>query len=270
MDTYNQPPGSDRQPARGGHGGAHWYVGAAAALLAVGIFGGVALAGNGSAPASLAIPAAATGSAAPAGLPDQTGAPGRAGAAGQAGTANPAGPAGPTGQAAVLSAVLSSAGADSAAASTASVPAPAARRCVHAIRRLRAAGRHHAARVVRRHCRRTVRRGIGLRLLGGMYGQFTFRTKSGVRTIAYQRGIVVSDSGSAVVIRAADGSTETWSLVSDTVVRRHGGKTGRSALAQGESVFVAGPVVSGVHDIRLAVIRPAAPGPASGNSSAGS
>jgi signal transduction histidine kinase len=180
MDTYNQSPGSDQQRARSGRGGAHWYVGAAAALLAAGIFGGVALAGNGSAPASQAIPAAATGSASPAGPPDQTGAPG------QAGTANPAGPAGPTGQAAVLSVVLSSAGASSAATSTAGVPAPVARRCGRAIRRLRAVGRHHPARVVRRHCRRAVRRRIGLRLLGGMYGQFTFRTAAATRHPAQQ------------------------------------------------------------------------------------
>lgn len=93
-----------------------------------------------------------------------------------------------------------------------------------------------------------------------MYGQFTFRTAASIRTIAYERGTVVSDDGSAVVVRAADGTTETWQLVSDTVVRRDGSTTGPGALAAGQRVFVAGPVVSGVHDVRLAVIRPAAPG----------
>ena len=247
MDIYNEPPGSGQSPARSGRRSARWYVGAAAALLAVGIFGGVALAGNAGAPASQA---AATGSASPAGSPNQ------------AGPANPAPPGGPTGLAAVLSAVLSSAGASTAATSTAVAPAPAVRRCGLAIRRLRAVGRHHAARVVRRHCRRLIRRRIGIRLLGGMYGQFTFRTAAGTRTIAFERGTVVSDDGSAVVVRAADGSTETWQLVSGTVVRRDGSTTGPGALAGGERLFVAGPVVGGVHDIRLAVIRPAAPGDA--------
>jgi hypothetical protein len=252
MDTYNQPQGSDQQPTRSRRGSARWYVGAAAALLAVGIVGGVALAGNSGAPGSQAFPAAATGVASPAGVPDQAGTPA------QAGTANPAGPAGPTGQAAVLSAVLSSAAASAATTSAAGVPARAARRCGLAIRRLRAAGRHHAARVVRRHCRRFIRRRIGIRLLGGMYGQFTFRTASGTRTIAYERGTVVSDDGSSVVVRAADGTAQTWRLVSDTVVRRDGGRVGAGALAAGQSVFVAGPVVSGVRDIRLAAIRPTA------------
>jgi hypothetical protein len=98
-----------------------------------------------------------------------------------------------------------------------------------------------------------------------MYGQFTFRTGSGTRTIAFERGTVVSRDGRSVVVRAADGTAETWQLVSDTVVRRRGARTSRSALAGGEPVFVAGPVVSGAHEIRLAVIRPAAAatGPAS-------
>ncbi len=253
MDTYSESPGSDQGPAhrwRGPYG----YVAATAALLAVGIFGGVALAGNAGPPAGQPVPAAATGSASQAGTPNQ------------AGAASPAGSAGPTGQAAVLSAVLSSAGASQAATATTVVPASAARRCRLAIRRLRATGRHHAARAVRRHCRRLIRRRIGIRLLGGMYGQFTFRTAAGTRAIAYERGTVTSDDGSSVVVRAADGTTQTWQVVSDSVVRRDGSRVGVSALAAGQAVFVAGPVVSGVHDIRLAVIRPAAPG----NAGAGS
>jgi hypothetical protein len=102
-----------------------------------------------------------------------------------------------------------------------------------------------------------------------MYGQFTFRARSGVRTIAYERGTVQSDNGSSVVVRAADGTTETWSLTSKTVVRQNRGKTTGSALSAGEQVFVAGPVISGAHDIRLAVIRPAMPGSASGNPASG-
>jgi hypothetical protein len=75
MDTYNQfprgdqhpargdqhPARGDRHPARGGPGSARWYVGATAALLAIGVLSGVALAGNTSAPAGQA--PAASGSA---------------------------------------------------------------------------------------------------------------------------------------------------------------------------------------------------------------
>jgi hypothetical protein len=185
-----------------------------------------------------------------------------------------AGAAAPTGQAAQLNAILSSAtspGAASAAAAFGSASPGAARtaraiRCRRVRARLRATGHPRAAHAVARACHRIGR----VRLLGGMYGQFTFRTRSGVRTIAYERGAVQSDSGNSVVVRAADGTTETWNMTSKTVVRENHGKTTSSALSAGQQVFVAGPVVSGAHDIRLAVIRPATAGSASGNPASGS
>ena len=71
-----------------------------------------------------------------------------------------------------------------------------------------------------------------------------------------------SASGSTLVVRATDGTTWTWDLVSNTVVREHGAKSQRSALATGQSVWVGGPVVSGAKDARLIVIAP--PGGAAG------
>ncbi len=57
----------------------------------------------------------------------------------------------------------------------------------------------------------------------GIDGQFTFRGKGGtIRTLAFERGVVQSVSGSDVVVRAADGTTWTWDLVSNTVVRENG------------------------------------------------
>ena len=44
--------------------------------------------------------------------------------------------------------------------------------------------------------------------------------------------------------------------MSNTVVRENGSKTSQSALATGEPVWVGGPVLSGVKDARLVVIRP--------------
>ena len=64
-------------------------------------------------------------------------------------------------------------------------------------------------------------------------------------------------SGSDVVIKAPDGTTWTWQIVSDTVVRKNGAKTTTSALSAGETVFAGGPVVSGAKDARLIVIRAA-------------
>ncbi len=104
-----------------------------------------------------------------------------------------------------------------------------------------------------------VRRALGrLRLLGGVDGTFTFRNKTGFHTLSFERGTIQSVTGSDVVIKAADGTTWTWLIVSDTVVRKNGSKTTTSALSAGETVFAAGPVVSGSKDARLIVIRAAA------------
>ena len=101
-----------------------------------------------------------------------------------------------------------------------------------------------------------------LRQLGGLYGQFTVETKNGARTVAFERGTIVSVSGDDVVVRARNGMTEAWTLTSSSVVREHGKRVTRSALSSGELVFAGGPVTGGEHDIRLIVIRQAATGTA--------
>lgn len=187
-------------------------------------------------------------------------------------------PAAPGGQAATLNTVLSSAGspsvADVAAASPSSAtpataPAKGAKRgaaCARAIRRLRVAHHPVAAHRVRALCRRGLAR---LRLLvRGIHGQFTLQTKKGTRTLAFERGTIQSVSGGAVTVKAADGTTWTWHVVSNTVVRQDGKKVAGSALADGQRVFVGGPVVSGADNARLVVIRPAAPAGAGSSSPA--
>ncbi len=106
-----------------------------------------------------------------------------------------------------------------------------------------------------------------LRRLGGVDGEFTFQNKTGFHTLAFERGTIQSVmSGSDVVIKAADGTTWTWQIVSDTVVRKNGAKTTTSALSAGETVFAGGPVVSGAKDIRLIVVRAASSSGSSGPS----
>jgi hypothetical protein len=105
-----------------------------------------------------------------------------------------------------------------------------------------------------------------LRRLGGVDGVFTFHNKTGFHTVAFERGTVQSVSGSDVVIKAADGTTWTWQIVTDTVVRKNGAKTTTSALSAGETVFAGGPVVSGAKDARLIVIRAAGSSGSSGPS----
>jgi hypothetical protein len=97
-----------------------------------------------------------------------------------------------------------------------------------------------------------------LRALGGVDGQFTFHNTTGFHTLAFERGTIQSAQsaiGGTVVVRAADGTTWSWLIVNDTVVIQNGRKTTTSALSQGQTVFVGGPVVSGTKDARLIVIR---------------
>src|ERR1700689_468717 len=103
-----------------------------------------------------------------------------------------------------------------------------------------------------RHVRDALAR---LRRLGGIDGQFTFETKAGPKTLAFERGTIQSVSGPDVVVRAKDGTTWSWTLGGDSVVRDDGSKSTSSALSAGQLVFVGGPVVRGTHDARLIVIR---------------
>ena len=107
-----------------------------------------------------------------------------------------------------------------------------------------------------------------LRALGGVHGEFTFHDSTGYHTVAFERGTIQS-VGSDVVVRAQDGTTWTWLIVGNTVVRQNGGKTTTSALAAGQAVFVGGPVVNGSKDARLIVIRPGGSGSGSSSSVSG-
>ena len=94
-----------------------------------------------------------------------------------------------------------------------------------------------------------------LRLLGGEHGEFTFHTKQGNRTLAFERGTIVSVAGSDVTVRAADNTTWTWVLTNSSVVRDDGSRASASALSTGETVFAGGPVIGTTRDARLIVVR---------------
>ena len=142
--------------------------------------------------------------------------------------------------------------------------------CRNRAAKLKADGFPGLAQVVLRRCGHPLRR---LRLLGGIHGVFTFETKSGPQTLAYERGVIESVSGANVEVQATDGTLWTWVLQSDTVIRHSGSRVTASALSDGEQVFAGGPVVSGAYDARLIVIRPASassapspsPSPAAGS-----
>jgi hypothetical protein len=176
-------------------------------------------------------------------------------------------PAGPTGQAAVLNTMLNSATSstvDGLSGNAVTVSATPSATCRNRAARLKAAGFPSIAQAALRRCGRRLRR---LRALGGLHGQFTFETKSGTRTIAFERGVIRSISGSEVVVQAKDGTTWTWVLGSSSVIREGGKPVTATALSDGENVFAGGPVVSGTYDARLIVIRVSSPSPSSSSAS---
>jgi hypothetical protein len=160
-----------------------------------------------------------------------------------------------TGQASELNTLLnsSSSSTSSAALSSAASSSTTAHPCLNRAKKLRAAGHPLAARAVLRLCGHPLLR---LRLLGGMHGEFTFETKTGPRTIAFERGVIESVSGSDIVVAAKDGTTWTWVLESNTVIRQNGQRATTSALSEGERVFAGGPVISGGYDAKLIVVKP--------------
>jgi hypothetical protein len=141
--------------------------------------------------------------------------------------------AGPTGQAAVLNDALTAASTTSTSTGSSTTTSTAAKG-------------------------RLGRALIRLRLLGGMYGQYTFETKKGPRTLAFERGTILSIVGSDVTVRATDGNTQTWVLTSASIVREDGTRTSASSLADGQLVLAAGPISGTTRDARLVVIRSAA------------
>ncbi len=96
-----------------------------------------------------------------------------------------------------------------------------------------------------------------LHLVTGMYGQVAFHGPNGTVTFAFERGRVQSSSGGHLVVRAVSGTTWTWNLTSNSVIRSGGKHLPASALSGGSWVFVAGQVSGTSKDARLVIIRAA-------------
>jgi hypothetical protein len=93
---------------------------------------------------------------------------------------------------------------------------------------------------------------LRLALVGGEHGTVTFNSKSGPVTAVFERGTVESDSGSVITVTAQDGTTWSWDLVTNAVVRQNGQA---ATVATGDQVFVVGTQASGVNNARLIRIR---------------
>jgi hypothetical protein len=144
----------------------------------------------------------------------------------------------------------------------------------HVSRVAHRAGLHRLARRIgmgAARCRLARRRVFAFFLLRGVDGQFTIQTRQGTRTLAYERGVIGSvTAGKSITVKASDGTTWTWDLVTATVVRDRQGKVSQSALTPGTPVWVGGPVSGGTKDARLIVVRPPQPAPVSPSSASGS
>jgi hypothetical protein len=118
----------------------------------------------------------------------------------------------------------------------------------------------HRLKLGAERCRLFHHRVFAFLLLRGVDGQFTIQTRRGIKTLAFERGVIQSvTAGKSLVVKAADGPAWTWDLISTTVIRDRQGKAPASALAAGTPVWVGGPVVAGAKDARLIVLRPPQP-----------
>jgi hypothetical protein len=135
---------------------------------------------------------------------------------------------------------------NSAAATTAA--SSLAGRCARLAQRLQNDNHAVAATRLRALCRNPLRR---LLLVDGEHGELTFQTKAGPETIAFERGTIQAVSSSSMTVQAKDGTTWTWDFTTSTKVREARQAVGQDKLSTGETVLVAGQVVSGVNDARL-------------------
>jgi hypothetical protein len=167
-------------------------------------------------------------------------------------------------------------GAGVTAAGAAAGTAASAPVCARARRVSRAAQRAGLPRLARRigigaaRCHLARRRVFAFFLLRGVDGQFTVQTRNGTRMLAFERGVIQSVSnGTSITVKASDGTSWIWDLVAATVVRDRQGKVSQSALTVGTPVWAGGPVVQGVKDARLIVVRPPQPAPVPPSSTPG-
>lgn len=104
-----------------------------------------------------------------------------------------------------------------------------------------------------------------LRLIRGMYGQVSYNTPSGTRTLAFERGTIQSVSNGQLSVKAKNGTTWTWAVASSSVIRENSKSASSTDLLNGDSVFVAGQVSGSTKDARVVIVHPR-----TGSSSGGS
>jgi hypothetical protein len=78
------------------------------------------------------------------------------------------------------------------------------------------------------------------RRVRGVHGQATVRTKKGFVEVVWQRGQLTAKSGDTLTVRSLDGTTWQWKTDGTTKVRKDARRSGVTALATDDFVFVVG------------------------------
>jgi hypothetical protein len=99
-----------------------------------------------------------------------------------------------------------------------------------------------------------------LRIVKGMHGEIAYHTTSGTQTLAFERGSVVSASGSQLSVKAGDGTTWTWNEAGSPIVRPTGKEANITALQPGTKIFIGGLVNGGSRSAKLIIIHGARSG----------
>ncbi|HEX6469117.1 MAG TPA: DUF5666 domain-containing protein, partial [Streptosporangiaceae bacterium] len=74
-----------------------------------------------------------------------------------------------------------------------------------------------------------------------LYGETVAKADDGsIKAFDWQNGQVTGVSGSSVTVRSSDGTTWTWTLTGDTLVRKNKKDGSASDIAAGDKVAIAG------------------------------
>jgi len=83
-------------------------------------------------------------------------------------------------------------------------------------------------------------RGRFFRGVRGVHGEVTVRRKDGFHIATWQHGQITGRSGAILTVRSADGASWTWTTDANTRIRKNGGKSTPSSLANGDQVLAFG------------------------------
>lgn len=106
-----------------------------------------------------------------------------------------------------------------------------------------------------------------MRRIPGLYGDIAFHTGTGTETLAFQRGLILSNHGGTLTVESQNGTTWSWQSGDSSRIKESGNKASASDLKSGARVFVAGEQSGSTRNAQLVVVRPAQKKKSSSNGS---